>query len=69
MNIQTIEDLFLEQIQDLYDAEGRLVSLVTRRDLVKNLSFPDAVLGSDRQWVFLFCGSCGTTFDVEPGTR
>ena len=43
--------------------------LIEQTGRVRNLSFPDAVLGSDRQWVFLFCGSCGTTFDVEPGTR
>jgi ferritin-like metal-binding protein YciE len=30
MNIQTIEDLFVEQIQDLYDAEQRLVKALPK---------------------------------------
>jgi hypothetical protein len=30
---------------------------------------PDAVLGTEREWIFLFCGGCGMTFDVEPGAR
>ena len=30
MNVQTIEDLFVEQIQDLYDAEQRLVKALPK---------------------------------------
>jgi hypothetical protein len=44
-------------------------ALIERTGRVRNLSFPDAVLGTERDWVFLFCGACGMTFDVEPGSR
>jgi len=47
----------------------RCQHLIEQTGRVRNLSFPDAVLGTEREWIFLFCSSCGMTFDVEPGTR